>query len=304
MEKIQVERRGVMTGHRDCVYALERSPVDSVFYSAGGDGMIVEWDLNRMEEGRLVARVPNSVYGLHYLEGVDLLVAGHNYEGVHFIDVHRGKEVANLQCTQGAIFTIEAWDNRLFVGDSSGTLTVIDLKHLKVVDTQKLAVKSLRTIAFNADHTEIALGYSDHVLRILDINSLELLAELKDHNNSVFSAVYSPDGRDLLSAGRDAHLHVREATGDYAMRKDIVAHMYAINNVAFSPDGKHFVTCSMDKSIKIWDAKTYRLLKVIDKARHAGHGTSVNKLLWTTFDNILLSASDDRTISAWKLELN
>jgi hypothetical protein len=42
-------------------------------------------------------------------------------------------------------------------------------------------------------------------------------------------------------------------------------------------------------------------LKVIDKARHAGHGTSVNKLLWTP--NRLLSASDDRSISAWDIEL-
>jgi WD40 repeat protein len=42
-------------------------------------------------------------------------------------------------------------------------------------------------------------------------------------------------------------------------------------------------------------------LKVIDKGRHAGHGTSVNKLLWTSFKNQLVSASDDRTISAWDL---
>jgi WD40 repeat protein len=57
----------------------------------------------------------------------------------------------------------------------------------------------------------------------------------------------------------------------------------------------------MDKSIKVWDAQNLRLLKVIDKGRHAGHGTSVNKLLWTSFNNQLLSASDDRTISAWDL---
>jgi WD40 repeat protein len=56
----------------------------------------------------------------------------------------------------------------------------------------------------------------------------------------------------------------------------------------------------MDKSIKVWDLEELKLLKVIDKARHAGHGTSVNKLLWNT--NMLLSASDDRSISAWDME--
>jgi WD40 repeat protein len=58
----------------------------------------------------------------------------------------------------------------------------------------------------------------------------------------------------------------------------------------------------MDKSIKIWDATTFRLLKVIDRARHAGHGTSINKLLWTNFNNQLVSASDDKRISVWDIK--
>ena len=87
----------------------------------------------------------------------------------------------------------------------------------------------------------------------------------------------------------------------YAQQTEIVAHMYAINHIDFSPDGKHFVTCSMDKSIKVWDAEEFQLLKVIDKSRHAGHGTSVNKLLWTNFSDQLVSASDDRTISIWNI---
>jgi WD40 repeat protein len=57
----------------------------------------------------------------------------------------------------------------------------------------------------------------------------------------------------------------------------------------------------MDKSIKLWDARDLKLKKVIDKARNASHGTSVNKLLWREKDQVLLSASDDRTISMWNL---
>jgi WD40 repeat protein len=57
----------------------------------------------------------------------------------------------------------------------------------------------------------------------------------------------------------------------------------------------------MDKSIKVWDAGELKLLKVIDRARHAGHGTSVNRVLWTGFRDQLASASDDRTISLWQI---
>ncbi|HEY9117276.1 MAG TPA: WD40 repeat domain-containing protein, partial [Roseivirga sp.] len=108
----------------------------------------------------------------------------------------------------------------------------------------------------------------------------------------------------LISGSRDAHLKIWRVEDNYTLDQSIVAHMYAINHLVFSADGKHFVTCSMDKSIKVWDAETFQLLKVIDKARHAGHGTSVNKVLWTNFNNLLLSASDDRSISIWDINFN
>jgi WD40 repeat protein len=91
---------------------------------------------------------------------------------------------------------------------------------------------------------------------------------------------------------------------EYAEHVSIVAHLYAINHLSFSPNGKYFATCSMDKSIKIWETNTFKLLKVIDKARHAGHGTSVNKLFWSGYRNQLISGSDDRTISIWNLNFS
>jgi WD40 repeat protein len=92
-----------------------------------------------------------------------------------------------------------------------------------------------------------------------------------------------------------------DASKNYLQSAEVVAHMFAINHLAFSRDNKHFVTCSMDKSIKVWDAENLKLLKVIDRSRHAGHGTSVNRVLWMNYKDQLLSASDDRTISVWNI---
>ena len=97
-------------------------------------------------------------------------------------------------------------------------------------------------------------------------------------------------------------LKIWDVADDYKMLADIPAHLYAINDIAFSPDGAFFATCSMDKSVKVWDSQGFKLKKIIDRARHAGHGTSVNKLLWTTFENQLISCSDDRMISVWEVK--
>jgi WD40 repeat protein len=117
----------------------------------------------------------------------------------------------------------------------------------------------------------------------------------------VFTLRYTPDQDFLISGSRDARLKAWDARAGYVKAAEVVAHLYAINHLDFSPDGKHFVTCSMDKSIKVWDSGSLSLLKVIDRSRHAGHGTSVNRLLWTTFHDQLVSASDDRTLSVWNI---
>jgi WD40 repeat protein len=156
-------------------------------------------------------------------------------------------------------------------------------------------------MAINTARGEVAVGYSDHRIRILDLDTMAVKHAWEAHGNSVFVVRYAPDGHTLVSGSRDARLKAWDSDSGYSLSHEVVAHLFAINHLDFSPDNKHFVTCSMDKSIKVWDAATFKLLKVIDRARHAGHGTSVNKVLWTPYNDQLLSAGDDRTISVWNI---
>ncbi len=205
-----------------------------------------------------------------------------------------------MKLSEAAIFDLQSFDNRLVVGSGDGVVTLVDLRDLTITRKVKGGEKSARTIAINLAREEIAVGFSDNFIRVYDLD-LTLKQEWEAHSKSVFTLCYSPDGQWLLSGSRDARLKAWSLDANYQLAEEVVAHMYAINHIQFSPDGKHFVTCSMDKSIKVWDAKALKLLKVIDRARHAGHATSVNKLLWTDYDHQLLSASDDRSVSVWQI---
>jgi WD40 repeat protein len=299
MSKVQVTRLHSLTGHRDAIYTLQRASSDSTFFSAGGDGMLVLWDLNKPEEGTLIARLQASVYALYLLDD-DVLVAGRNFDGIHLLDWRNKKEIGSLQLTKAAIFDIQAFEQSLIIATGDGAITKVDPKTLTVAGRAQVSEKNARTIAVNDLTGDIAVGYSDHFIRVFD-SDLKLRHEWQAHNNSVFTLRYTPDKKTLLSGSRDARLKAWNANAAYAPAEEVAAHMYAINHLEFSPDGKHFVTCSMDKSIKVWDLAQMALLKVIDRARHAGHGTSVNKLLWMRFNNQLVSASDDRTISVWQI---
>lgn len=301
MSGIQVAKLHTLTGHRDCVYALEPSAEDAIFFSGSGDGMVVSWDLTNPENGALIAKLPNSVYAMHLHPSSNLLVVAHNYEGIHLLDWQNKNEIGSLQLTTTAIFDLKSHGNFLFVAAGDGTVMKVDHKSLMVTRKHRLSEKSARTMAVNEQRGELAVGYSDHYIRIFDLDDLSLKKEWQAHANSVFTLIYTPDQKSLMSGSRDARLKRWEATSGYEQSGEVVAHMYAINHLAFSRDTKHFVTCSMDKSIKVWDAASLKLLKVIDRSRHAGHGTSVNKVLWTNYQDQLLSASDDRTVSVWKI---
>ncbi|WMN07017.1 WD40 repeat domain-containing protein [Marivirga arenosa] len=304
MPKINVEKVQSLTGHKDCLYVVEPAAQNNQFFSAGGDGIVALWDLKDPELGQMVAKVNNSVYALHYLRNTNHLLVGHNYEGIHLIDVENKQEVKSSKITDEAIFDIKVIDNIILSACGDGQLILSDLKDLSTIAKLQISDKSIRTIAVHPNQKEVALGLSDNTIKVLSSTDWRLKKEIKAHDNSVFTIQYSRDGKLLLSAGRDAHLKIWDAQSDYILVESIVAHMYAINNISFRSDGKYFSTCSMDKSIKIWDAQSFKLLKVIDKARHAGHATSVNKLYWTDYNDQLVSVSDDHTISIWDIQMN
>ncbi len=300
---VSIQRLHTLTGHRDSIYALAPAGLPGLFFSAGADSLVVQWDVNHPEEGLVLAKLSNPIYALHYDKKYNLLIAGHNFEGIHLLDWQNKCETGSLKFTQAAVFALQTFDDTLFAGTGDGTLTAIDLPSLRVKKQVKASDKNLRCLSINPLTREIAAGYSDWQIRIFDLDTLELKFELPGHGNSVFTVRYTPSRSYLLSAGRDARLKAWDVQQNYAYIGEVVAHMYAINYIEFSPDNKHFVTCSLDKSIKVWELPTLTLLKVIDRARHAGHGTSVNRLLWLKEPNRLISASDDRTLSVWQIEI-
>ena len=297
MTTIQVEKIQTLTGHDDCLYTLEKIN-DTKFVSAGGDGIVALWDLKEKGDGKMVARVPSSVYGMSFQEQKQLLVIGQNFSGVHLIDVFNKKEVGSVALTTASIFDIQTSEEFIWVACGDGEVITLDWD-LKVLCRKKYSEKSARTIAIHPGGKELAVGFSDNRIRILDPETLEIRKEFEAHKISVFTLQYHPHLPLLVSGSRDAKIKFWDIHQDYHLVEEVPAHMFAINHIDFSPEGQYFVSCSMDKSIKVWDANTFKLLKVIDKSRHAGHGTSVNKLLWMPHNEWLISCSDDRTISIW-----
>ena len=93
MQTLGVEKFKTLTGHNGAIYAIAPGIIPDTFYSSGNDGMIVEWKLDGSEHGKMLAKVSNSVYAMSVIKETGHLIVGHNYEGIHIIDIDKGSEM-------------------------------------------------------------------------------------------------------------------------------------------------------------------------------------------------------------------
>ena len=293
--KLSVKKGNEFKGHKDSLYALCRGEANA-FYSSGGDGLIVKWNLDTPDAaGKVIAQVGSAVYCLLYLEEKDHLLAGTRSGEIFLFDLGNNAILKQAK-GEGEIFCIAKNGNHIIAGSASGSLYLYD-ENLNLIRERNISDKSCRTIIF-INETTIATGWSDNHIRIIDLPELKIVKAFEAHLTSVFSLAFIR-GKYLLSGGRDARLKIWDIK-DYSLMLEIPAHWFAINDIKLSPDGKYFATASRDKTVKIWDAGTFELLKVLDNEKSQGHTHSVNILLWMN-DSCLLSAGDDRKIDAWQI---
>lgn len=300
MKRIEVKKAHTLIGHTDAIYTLEAIS-DRRFISAGGDGMVVLWDVSQSEEaGEVVAKTETSIYALAYHNQTDTIFIGQNEDGIRAIKLGDKTEIGSIQLGKHQIFDIQCHKDQIWVALASGEMVVLG-HDLSVIQRVKYSDERVRNIDFFGDVA--AVSFSDHTIRIIDTANYDVMHQLKAHANSVFAGKFHPSGKYLISGGRDAHIKIWDTQADYVLRESIQAHLYTVNDLVFSKDGRYFVSGSMDKAIKLWDAYNFKLLKVLDKQRHAAHGNSVNKLLWMNYHDLLVTCSDDRTISVWDLKM-
>ncbi len=307
---LKVEKVHTCSGHNAALYALAPGRTNRHFLSAGGDGWVVEWDLDDPDLGKLVASVETQCFSLCALPDPNRIVAGNMNGGLHWIDRESPDHTRNVLHHKKGVYAMESMDffahSRpdkgpwLFSAGGDGFLTRWDVANARSIESLQLSHQALRALSFSEKRNEIAVGASDQSIYLLDAETLAVKRILTHaHTNSVFTLAYSPDGRNLMSGGRDAMLRVWDLDQDCALRSEQPAHLYTINHLVFSPDGSLFATASRDRTLKIWDSETFELLKVVDTLRLGGHTRSVNRLLW--LPDSLISCGDDRLAMIWNI---
>lgn len=284
----------IIEGHQSSIYALEIGKEGRYLYSADGNGQVVQWDLCNPYEGIAIAQLNTQVFALKYIPELNYLAIGSMKGELFTLNLEDNKLRSEGLQFSGSIFDLK-WENQiLWVACADGMIYLVNPEHETESRSIKVSESAIRAIGFY--EMQLLAASSDHSIHKIDLLKAEPLESLKKHTNSVFSIMVKGDF--LFSGSRDAHI-IKWNLKDNSQETK-AAHLFTVNSLALSPNGNFFASGSRDSSIKIWDAETFKLLKVVDRLKGAGHANSVNKILWTDYKNILISASDDRKIMLWE----
>ncbi|KAI8612164.1 WD40-repeat-containing domain protein, partial [Chytriomyces sp. MP71] len=155
------------------------------------------------------------------------------------------------------------------------------------------------------DRDKIVSGSRDHTVRIHDAKTLQLRSTLVGHIGSVLCLQF--DKTSLVTGSSDSRILIWSlpplpSAGDPSAETTpstihpthiLKGHTESVLNLKF--DSSRILSCSKDKTIKVWSSVDGSLLRTLK-----GHRAAVNAVQFR--GRLAVSASGDRTIKVWDLE--
>lgn len=280
------------SGHRGAVYGLCEGP-DDQFFSCGGDGYLVMWSTKEHDtDGQLIARTEKPLFCCAFSPKLNKAACGGMDGILYLIDLQNQSISLASKLHGSAIYSIGFYGNVILSAGSDGMLCIMDVRDTNRVKKIKLGSQNLRCL-FEMDAL-IYVGSSDGCIYTIDPATWETSSQFQAHSNSVFSII--ADENQLYSGGRDALLKIWQKKVHQKDPLEIKAHMGTVNSLCFYHDW--LVSAGRDKQLRIWqrDGKLAESKTPIT----GGHFHSINKAIWHRKSDVLISASDDKSIIVWQ----
>ncbi|WP_069472540.1 caspase family protein [Candidatus Marithrix sp. Canyon 246] len=185
------------------------------------------------------------------------------------------------------------------------------LKELKTTKRKRIKTifdnvnKAVRAYGYQWPYRQISLRkplylplkkIKARITETTDKHELPKIAKIqidKTHITKLSSVAFSPNGRYLLSGGKDRKLWLWNLKSGRLVRT-FVGHSDIISSVAFSSDSRYAISGSRDRTVRIWNVNNGRLLDT-----YRGHNGFVSSVNFSSDGRYVLSGSYDKTLQFW-----
>src|ERR1700674_1807049 len=165
--------------------------------------------------------------------------------------MHHDGPIAGI-ASHGDLIATAGYDNRIILWDARSRVGIACANHDHLVNQ----------CAFSSDGRWLVSASSDYSARVWEVPTLRLKAVLPCHGDDVDMAVFSPDDRRIATCALDRCVRIFDLDG--RCLGEMRGHTGNVLSLAWSPDGRHVVSSSVDGTIRRWDTERQIEIGVTD----------------------------------------
>jgi WD40 repeat protein/class 3 adenylate cyclase len=296
---------GILSGHRNDVYALAFSPDGQTLASAGADRAVRLWNVARQQQlGAPLTGHTDYVEAVAFSADGRTVASGSLDGTVRLWDVryHRllgSPLVSHTGEVSGVAFSPDG--AVLAAATTDGTVALWDVRRRQsLFSTLYSSSSAVTSVVVSPDGRTLASSALDGTVRLWDVHRRSLRRVILV-GGSVSSAAFSPDSHMLAVGTYDGPtFQLWDALTGHPLDQPVATQSSGITSVAFSPDGRTLASASYDHTIQLWSVaqRPRGLLRPLG-APLTGHTDRVWTVAFSSDGKLLASSSDDRTIRLW-----
>lgn len=197
-----------------------------------------------------------------------VLVSAGDFHSIHTWDAKTGEPIAAYAGHQAEVGHVAFLSGESIVSVSNDRTCRVWQANPKWIlertigdkDDPKLISHRVTSLDFDLDSSRILVAGGmpsrSGELQIFDLQNDRRTFHLPDaHADVIYSAKFSPDGRQIASAGADKYVRTFDVATNQPIRR-FEGHTDYVLSVDWKSNGESIASASADRTIKIWDTQT------------------------------------------------
>ena len=281
-------------GHTGQINAAVYSEDGSKVLTASDDHTARIWDAHNGTTLTPILQHDDEVLSAAFSADGTLVVTGTGAGKVSLWNAFTGKALYAPFALSGEVVAVAFSPDgtTIAAGTGNGALCSWNVRSGKALYVPILYHQDVFAVTFSRDGTQLLVATGETSADLRDAHTGVRLARLR-HKNAVYSAVYSTDGKKIVTASQDGHALEWDAASSTSA-PFVLYHGAGVHSAVFSPDGLRIATASFDHTARIWDAKTGQPM-----TPRLQHPAPVGRVAFSPDGRLVASVSGDGTVRDW-----